>query len=858
MPKTTATAIALLTLLVPVAQAQQAPCRCPGRAYPTTPTAEVRRLFAAAERADTTAFLSALAAVPAPDSFAIDETPLIATILWARRWPKQSRNAEYRTYSTVLRTSLDSVQTAHRASWPARERMLAAALARKVDPDGFVPSGIPPLLLAAVMGSPHMIDLLLTAGANPNVELETFDNVNAIEFALDHEFRFRMLAFPEFVTVGERTTIVRRLLRAGTKAPWAGERFRMPAHSPWALIAALTEGDSIARDLLAAGLSATQVDVAGIPPITAAAQFANLPVVGVLRDNGPRSATVVADSIVWGNTAPNDTTGTDTGTDLWLDAAIASAADTTARIADLLLQRSMRWNQTGPLGVVDNVPAHHRGVYGRSADTGDARDRTDAATAAPMVSTSSPLGRSSGSSTIAQAAAEVNNVALLRRLKAFDVPLDDSSQYGWTPLASATRAGAWDAARWLQANGADPLRGGETKSALTAALEAISGSAGNARDSVAAATFANDLLRGVTRQQLTDAGDLAWLAGTITRRVSPAIPALNALVERGWTPPALPMYLLSTAIIDRDTALVSWLLEHRVALVQTADRRERSFSIIGTPLMLAVAGGDKALVTRLLNAGATVHTAGRREGLTPLGVALRVENDTMADLLRRAGDTLDSIATPLLLGLALQRDDAALLDAVAARRDRPIRAIPPWSAVGQRLLTDTAALGRALAGGLRPDAFLLRYPTEDDEPDASSGSLLELLILAAAETVAAPSDAPRIDALLTARINTLARSGVVPTLLARNARETSSRAAAAPVVTLSIGLRRATLALLSASPGRISPESRAVLLGIAVCRNDREVATVVRRGGARPMPAAEQRALCSRLGRAERAEPAAK
>jgi hypothetical protein len=163
------------------------------------------------------------------------------------------------------------------------------------------------------------------------------------------------------------------------------------------------------------------------------------------------------------------------------------------------------------------------------------------------------------------------------------------------------------------------------------------------------------------------------------------------------------------------------------------------------------------------------------------------------------------------------------------------------------LLSDSAALDRALRIGLRADAFLLRFATDTDDPDTGTGSLLELLIMTAADAVENPSDTQRIDALLASRIGRLARAGVIPVLLARNAADASRPSVTAPVITMSIGLRRATLAMLSASSGRMTGAGGSTLLGIAQCRNDQQVARLARARGARYMPIAEQRGLCSRL-----------
>lgn len=106
----------------------------------------------------------------------------------------------------------------------------------------------------------------------------------------------------------------------------------------------------MAIEAIAAGLPVTLVDVNGVLPLTAAAQFGNLDVFRVLKERGPRSIRLIGDSIVFSAAPAPDITEVD----LWLDAVIAAASDTTLRIADLLLTSGMRWAQTGPTGIVGN------------------------------------------------------------------------------------------------------------------------------------------------------------------------------------------------------------------------------------------------------------------------------------------------------------------------------------------------------------------------------------------------------------------------------------------------------------------------------------------------------------------------
>jgi len=230
------------------------------------------------------------------------------------------------------------------------------------------------------------------------------------------------------------------------------------------LLAALTEGDSVAIEASAAGLPVTPVDVNGVLPLTAAAQFGNLDVVRVLKERGPCSMRLIGNSIAFGAAVARDITEVD----LWLDAVIAAASDTTLRIADLLLISDMRWAQTGPTGFVGNVPVRHLGVDGRNERL-DEGDRTEA-TATPRA-----LGGfdGSGTHTIVHAAAEHDNLALLERVRALDARIDDTTRYGNSPLLTAIRVDAMLATAWLAERGARIVTENRSAYLLTAAFDKI-------------------------------------------------------------------------------------------------------------------------------------------------------------------------------------------------------------------------------------------------------------------------------------------------------------------------------------------------------------------------------------------------
>ena len=720
----------------------QTNCNCPYREYTKTPTPEATRLFAAAQAADTSAFLAALAAVPDPDAYAIVDRPLLLVIL-----APTPGGDNVRITQEMPRGVLDSIRLAHRATWPARERMLAAALARHVDPNAYTAqNGRPPLLAAAVFGSVRSVAILLAGGANPNVEDFLRDEQNAVEFALDHEFPFRF-GYPEFVTPAERTAILRQLFRAGTKGPWGGARFRTPARSPWALLAALTLGDSVANDAIAAGLPPTQLDFYGIPALTAAAQFDNVDVVRVLKDRGPRSMSVHGDSVVFLTTPARDTSETD----IWLDAVITAAADTTLRIADLLLMTGMPWTQPGPTGTVSSVPRHHMGFYGRD----DAQNRESGATTTPPA-----LAGGRNGDPIVHAAAVADNVPLLNRLLALGAPIDDTTQYGQSALQLAVRAKSVHAVRWLVEHGARVTRSTWGTSAISAALDDVATSTtSDGGDSVTALATAALLLHALRPADLRDSATADAVVSAILRNAPQFITTLDTLLQQGWQPPRLPAYLLVGAINANESRSIAWLLARNVAL-EAAPR-----SVLDgdeSPLLAAMRMRNDSVVLALLARGADARTPDRKQ-MSPYLMAI-VRGDTINERRMRGSRASEVMAPrPLRFAAAVTSGRLAAIEAVLAEGTAPLSPLPEWFEP-EALVTLDKVLDRSLSHGLPANAVV-------KAEDNSQVSLLMALLtsgavgLADKNTRRLPSS---IDSMLAKRITSLIRAGAtIPPVASR-------------------------------------------------------------------------------------------
>jgi len=143
-----------------------------------------------------------------------------------------------------------------------------------------------------------------------------------------------------------------------------------------------------------------------------------------------------------------------------------------------------------------------------------------------------------------------------------------------------------------------------------------------------------------------------------------------------------------------------------------------------TPLHVAVAGGDAAVVRVLLDAGADLG-ARTEQGRTPLQLAVRSSPDLVGVLLG-AGAALDPPSAAYL-------DDVDALDAALADGARPTGELLEWAAAGgaagtARLLLDRGADAddgalHAAAGNARPALvrLLLAAGADPDHRDPDTG-----------------------------------------------------------------------------------------------------------------------------------------
>lgn len=301
-------------------------CKTPYRVYSDTPTPEAQALFKAAEEGDETAFMALLPSVGDVSRFAVNDRPLLATLIV----PPQSFWSSLRDPDDDLdmrERRQDRAIQAHRAQWPARERMLEAALKAGASPtDMSYRSDDPALNEAIVYGSPRMVELLLAHGARPDVAgWRDHRTAMGTLMAVNEVLRGRLTR--EVNTRGERARMARALTEH--QAP-------LPEDWSWPDAVALIEGDTLIRYLLDQGHRPSPEGlVYGANVLSAAAYHGDRQALAALQPLLPR-------------TVPAEDTAAPPA-DLWLDAAQAALAGGHLALATELLRADMPWAQQGPL-----------------------------------------------------------------------------------------------------------------------------------------------------------------------------------------------------------------------------------------------------------------------------------------------------------------------------------------------------------------------------------------------------------------------------------------------------------------------------------------------------------------------------
>lgn len=199
---------------------QTAPCDCDShwREYTTTPTPAIRTLWLAANQGDEATFAAELSGIKNINDYAVAGQPLLHALLS----PDASKLSE-KVYWEMSPAETEAITTAHRNTWAAKERMLALALQHQINwKDVSYQSRMPALHLAAAYGSPHMVELLLDAGADPD-QINYDKGRRLLTFLLEgDEFAQRLSHLPlALQTAEERNLILREIIKATKQEPFS-------------------------------------------------------------------------------------------------------------------------------------------------------------------------------------------------------------------------------------------------------------------------------------------------------------------------------------------------------------------------------------------------------------------------------------------------------------------------------------------------------------------------------------------------------------------------------------------------------------------------------------------------------------
>ena len=233
IPRLLGAAFAALCISIPVfaedgqAAASQATADCSVcpvhyRKESLNPTPDVIAIFKAADTLDEAVFGALLAKTPGIDRYLVDDHTLLSRLLWPASVAAAPDTGQREVYWEMTDEKRTRLRAEHRATLPARTRMLALALQNGVNPNDLTyHSRLAGLHMAMLFGTPEMVDILLRAGANPNLKAGTFAEAPPIAHTLDSEYEVRLTRLPDLVSRQERTDMIMALLKAGAKLPYA-------------------------------------------------------------------------------------------------------------------------------------------------------------------------------------------------------------------------------------------------------------------------------------------------------------------------------------------------------------------------------------------------------------------------------------------------------------------------------------------------------------------------------------------------------------------------------------------------------------------------------------------------------------
>ncbi|MFP5391560.1 MAG: ankyrin repeat domain-containing protein [Gammaproteobacteria bacterium] len=592
-----------LALAPSMALASDEPCPlvwC-GQKQPEAPppvTAEARALWQAAEQLDEAQFMQLIDKVDSLEQYSLNNRPLLFILLSQPKLLTMLDEAD-------TPAERDAIVSAHRASLPVRERMMAAAIAAGADIHATSYLEPRPLLQAALLyGSPHIVSLLLArAAATEQDGNDAFDE--ALAAVLGPGGAVTSPAVASLVTLRERTDMLTQVLR----------RPRVPASGPepfslaeLSVLVATTEGTQAIDAFLAAypGVVQSHTDDETWPsPLTLAAfkgDHAAVELLGKrLHLTAPSNAREPASSWV-------------------TDAALAAAAGGHMALAKSLLPAHAWVDQAGPVrmkGLVVNgrtveiepVPMLH---YAAVAGDTDWTKQLIAQGAKP------DGARLDKTTTLNEVFARQHDaVAELMLRHGADAML--SSIWGPSPMLAAAQAGKLGRLELIAAH-----RGG-----------------------CLAARSPDELL------------DLAQaLAKSSLGSVDEQSALVEVLRRAGLEPAKVSGRLPSIFIAKRKPLVARWLLSNGAPMVLTRreTREEPENGHIDPALTAAIDVEDEGTVQLLLDRGADVHLP-CRGGVRPLGSALMKGNAAIMERLVAAGAQLKK---------SFKRPHEALVHAIAS------------------------------------------------------------------------------------------------------------------------------------------------------------------------------------------------
>ncbi len=632
----------------PAAAQTAADCGCvsPYREYTREPTPEVIALFKAARNADEAAFTRALAAVSEPQEYAVDGEPLLAALLRPVDGLVATQPSERRkVWWDYTPAEARAIRERHRATLPAKTRMLALAIQRGASvKDMSYQMRQPPLHLAALFGTPEMVDQLLAAGADAN-QREWDRNLNPVEFMLDHEFYTRMTYLPELVDAEDRGRMLLALFKAGAERPFKrvderlaqearaqGEAPQRPAADDlaWPMIAQTTRGAEVMEALARTGTAPVfEADNLGLSPLGFAARAGNVGGVRWLKAHAPRTLRV--EDAARG--APFD---------VWLGAATwalypattdAQALAARDLILDELLRPGMPWAQANPVEDESDDPLVRRREVPAPA----------------------------GGATLMHHVAALGDVALAERLLKLGAPIDGAGGPGdeTTPLGTAVMAGQRPMVEWLLRHGADPLGGPTPESTpfhLALAGDEQERYLDDAERAASAARRGQALpallgqLTPQQRQRLESGEPSPLVLALRGARGAAGAASLKRVLAAGFSARTFDASVLEIVVDEDDMPLLVALLDGGLridtARARSLQQGERAAATIDVRLFVAALHGSlrgegAGLIERLLRVGADPNQADAG-GMNAVNFALLRGDEAQLEQLLAAGGRLEA------------------------------------------------------------------------------------------------------------------------------------------------------------------------------------------------------------------------